>query len=120
VEPFTMVGLEECVEVSHGFGPQSPQIQWFFKVLTELDNAERQSFMLFLTGMRFGLQGGLRGLQPPLTIAKSLSHRVVDQALPSVSTCAHYFKLPGYSSPEILKERLMVAIRQGSSGFAFE
>jgi hypothetical protein len=121
VEPFTLAGLEECVEVSHGYDAQSRQVRWFFNVLTELDAHQRQNFMLFLTGMRFASPSGLRGLKPPLTIACAVSSQsVADDLLPSVSTCAHYFKLPRYSSHEVLKERFLVAIEKGCSGFAFE
>lgn len=40
-----------------------------------------------------------------------------DGDLPSVMTCANYLKLPPYSSKEVLKERLMFAIREGQGSF---
>jgi E3 ubiquitin-protein ligase TRIP12 len=40
-----------------------------------------------------------------------------DIYLPSVMTCANYLKLPRYSSKEILKERLLYAIKEGSESF---
>jgi E3 ubiquitin-protein ligase TRIP12 len=92
-----------------------------FHVLTELDGSQRQQFLLFLTGMRFASPLGLRGLTPPLTIACAVpAGPGVDEVLPSVMTCTHYFKLPEYSSREVLKERLLTAIEKGCSGFAFE
>jgi len=40
-----------------------------------------------------------------------------DDYLPSVMTCANYLKLPSYSSPEILKERLTTAFNEGQLSF---
>jgi E3 ubiquitin-protein ligase TRIP12 len=42
---------------------------------------------------------------------------LMDSDLPSVMTCANYFKLPPYSSKEILKDRLLFAIREGQGSF---
>lgn len=40
-----------------------------------------------------------------------------DDYLPSVMTCVNYLKLPDYSTPEILSERLGVAMREGQGAF---
>lgn len=40
-----------------------------------------------------------------------------DQFLPSVMTCVNYLKMPDYSSIEILKARLDVAIKEGQGSF---
>lgn len=40
-----------------------------------------------------------------------------DQFLPSVMTCVNYLKLPDYSSLNIMKERLGVAIKEGQGAF---
>jgi E3 ubiquitin-protein ligase TRIP12 len=120
VEPFTLAGLEESVEISHGYDAQSPQIRWLFEVLVELDGGQRQNFMLFLTGMRFAPPDGLLGLSPRLSIARVALERAVDDVLPTVSTCAHYLKLPEYSRREVLRERVLLAIEKGCNGFAFE
>lgn len=37
--------------------------------------------------------------------------------LPSVMTCTHHLKLPNYPSLEIMREKLMIAIQEGSTGF---
>ena len=42
---------------------------------------------------------------------------LVDGDLPSVMTCANYLKLPPYSSKEVLRERLLFAIREGQGSF---
>lgn len=40
-----------------------------------------------------------------------------DGDLPSVMTCANYIKLPPYSSREVLRERLLLAIKDGQGSF---
>jgi E3 ubiquitin-protein ligase TRIP12 len=40
-----------------------------------------------------------------------------DGDLPSVMTCANYIKLPPYSSKEVLRERLLFAVREGQGSF---
>lgn len=42
---------------------------------------------------------------------------LADGDLPSVMTCANYIKLPPYSNKEVLKERLLFAIREGQGSF---
>lgn len=49
--------------------------------------------------------------------AGGLPRSVADGDLPSVMTCANYLKLPPYSTKEILKERLMFAVREGQGSF---
>ena len=41
----------------------------------------------------------------------------VDGDLPSVMTCANYLKLPPYSSKDVLRERVLFAIREGQGSF---
>lgn len=40
-----------------------------------------------------------------------------DCLLPSVMTCSNYIKLPNYSSKQILKERLLLALEEGQGAF---
>lgn len=40
-----------------------------------------------------------------------------DGDLPSVMTCANYLKLPPYSSREVLRDRLLYAIKEGQGSF---
>lgn len=40
-----------------------------------------------------------------------------DDYLPSVMTCVNYLKLPDYSSLEMMRERMMLAIREGQGAF---
>lgn len=40
-----------------------------------------------------------------------------DDFLPSVMTCVNYLKLPDYSSIEIMREKLLMAAREGQQSF---
>lgn len=40
-----------------------------------------------------------------------------DEYLPSCMTCVNYLKMPDYSSLEVMRERLGVAIREGQGAF---
>lgn len=46
--------------------------------------------------------------EPPLTS---------DDYLPSVMTCVNYLKLPDYSTLEIMRKKLSLAIKEGQGAF---
>ncbi|KAG2462275.1 TRIPC ligase, partial [Polypterus senegalus] len=60
-----------------------------------------------------------RSLNPPLTIVRKTfeSTENPDDFLPSVMTCVNYLKLPDYSSIEIMREKLLIAAREGQQSF---
>lgn len=61
---------------------------------------------------------GFKALKPPFTVVmKDPQGLSPDQLLPSVMTCQNYFKLPTYSSKEVLRERLLTAITEGQGSF---
>jgi E3 ubiquitin-protein ligase TRIP12 len=40
-----------------------------------------------------------------------------DDYLPSVMTCVNYLKLPNYSTLDVMREKIMLAIREGQGAF---
>ena len=40
-----------------------------------------------------------------------------DDYLPSVMTCVNYLKMPDYSSLDVMKQKLGVAIKEGQGAF---
>lgn len=40
-----------------------------------------------------------------------------DASLPSVMTCQNYVKLPNYSSLEVMRGRLDIAVKEGAGAF---
>ena len=71
---------------------------------------ERKAFLQFATGCSSLPVGGLASLHPRLTIVRKVDAN--DGSYPSVNTCAHYLKLPNYTSEQIMKERLIAACNE--------
>ena len=116
----TVRELEENVTLAQGYDPVSPTIRNLFEVLTEMGEDDLALFWEFVTGSRFLPFGGLKMLNPPLTIAKKTpenSNKKPDELLPSVMTCTNYFKLPDYSTKGILSKQILTAIREGRGAF---
>ena len=62
---------------------------------------------------------GFKALTPMFTVVCKPSEPpfTSDDYLPSVMTCVNYLKMPDYSTVEILREKLSVAIREGQGAF---
>ena len=56
----------------------------------------------------------LRNLFPPSPPKAYGSH-----LLPSAHTCFNQLDLPEYTSEEMTREKMLIAIREGSEGFGF-
>ena len=52
--------------------------------------------------------------------ARACAGLIPDEQLPSCNTCVHFLKLPAYSTSEVLRDRLMYAIREGQNYFALD
>ena len=115
----TLEELNDNVSVGAGYEKNSAQIKYLFETITELSDEDFGLFVKFLTGTNRLPVGGIASLQPKLTIAvrMPIGSETSDSTLPSVSTCFNYLKLPMYSSKEILKERLLTAIRECQGSF---
>ena len=62
---------------------------------------------------------GFKALNPPLTIVRKTvdTSQNPDRFLPSVMTCVNYLKLPDYSSEEVMREKLSLALQEGKDSF---
>jgi E3 ubiquitin-protein ligase TRIP12 len=88
-------------------------------MMANFNTEERRLFLQFVTGCPRLPFDGFKGLSPPLTVVRRTaeSNRRADDYLPSVMTCVNYLKLPDYSSLEVMKERFIVAMREGQGSF---
>jgi len=104
----------------HNYTPQSEQVQWFWKVLSEFGQEQRAWFLQFATGTsRVPVEGfkGLIGMRGP---QKFSIHRAFGaDRLPSAHTCFNQLDLPEYPSEAVLRDKLMQAVREGHEGFGF-
>jgi E3 ubiquitin-protein ligase TRIP12 len=116
---WTPEALQEVIQADHGYSLASRTLRSLLEVLGEMSPHERRLFLQFVTGSPRLPLGGLRALQPRLTVVRKehVPPLTPDHYLPSVMTCANYLKLPDYSSKEILRTRLMTAVHEGLSSF---
>ncbi|KAK2912642.1 E3 ubiquitin-protein ligase TRIP12 isoform X1 [Channa argus] len=118
-ETWDVKTLMECCRPDHGYTHDSRAVRFLFEVLSSFDGEQQRLFLQFVTGSPRLPVGGFRSLNPPLTIVRKTfeSTENPDDFLPSVMTCVNYLKLPDYSSIEIMREKLLIAAREGQQSF---
>ncbi|KAM4042651.1 E3 ubiquitin-protein ligase TRIP12-like isoform 1-T2 [Anomaloglossus baeobatrachus] len=118
-DPWDVKMLMECCWPDHGYTHDSQAVKFLFEILSSFDREQQRLFLQFVTGSPRLPVGGFRSLHPPLTIVrKSVEfYENPDDFLPSVMTCVNYFKLPDYSSIEIMREKLLFSAREGQQSF---
>ena len=84
-----------------------------------MDPVEKRLFLRFATGSPKLPVDGLRGLNPPLTVVLKPPEQgwTADDYLPSVMTCTNYLKLPNYSTKDVMRTKLVMAIKEGHISF---
>jgi len=87
--------------------------------MSSFDVRARRDYLQFITGSPRLPVGGFRGLNPALTVVRKPHEAPLrpDNYLPSVMTCVNYLKLPEYSSKEVMKKKLEVAMKEGVGSF---
>uniref|UniRef100_A0AAV1T9I8 HECT-type E3 ubiquitin transferase n=1 Tax=Peronospora matthiolae TaxID=2874970 RepID=A0AAV1T9I8_9STRA len=118
------VDLREHMVCDHGYTADSRAIANLVSILCELSLDEQRLFVRFVTGANRLPLGGLRNLEPKLTVVRKLVQttdgsraKENDAVLPSASTCTNYLKLPDYSTREVMKRRLLYCINEGQCSF---
>lgn len=102
-----------------GFRPTDEAVQWFWRALESFDQQDRAKFLMFVTGTSKVPLGGfkaLRGQRGPQKFTLERGYGAVD-ALPQSHTCFNSLVLAPASSYEALRDKLLLAIREGSEGF---
>ncbi|KAK4050250.1 Ubiquitin fusion degradation protein 4 [Microbotryomycetes sp. JL201] len=113
-EDWTVECLTNSTKADHGFTMDSRPVKDLLSIMSEFSMSERREFLSFTTGSPRLPIGGFAALTPPLTIVRKDGG---DGSLFSTMTCANFLKLPNYSSREVVKERVLFAIREGQGGF---
>lgn len=111
--------LMDCCRPDHGYTHDSRAIKFLFDILSSYDQDQQRQFLQFVTGSPRLPVGGLKSLSPPLTIVRKTldGNEDSDSYLPSVMTCVNYLKLPDYTSIEIMREKLQIAVNEGQHSF---
>lgn len=105
--------MEKYVDIkTKGYTKESQLIKNLFTVVAEMDIDNQRSFFRFVTGYHSLPYGGLEKLDPHLNvqIMTEIKGKTVDEDLPTAHTCTFSLAIPGYTSKDDLKNRLLFAI----------
>jgi E3 ubiquitin-protein ligase HUWE1 len=116
-----LADLRAHTEYGGGYRPTTQVIQWFWAAVESFSEADKARLLMFVTGTSKVPLGGfkdLRGQRGPqkFTIQKMVSGG--QDALPASHTCFNSLDLPAYKDYETLRDKLLVACREGGEGFA--
>ncbi|KAG0340869.1 hypothetical protein BG000_010885 [Podila horticola] len=111
---------KNCAEYQN-YSPGSPQVQNFWRAVRSFDQTERAKLLQFVTGTSKVPLGGFAQLQGISGIQKFQIHKDFSSTkrLPSAHTCFNQLDLPEYETYEELRQQLLTAISECSTGFAF-
>jgi hypothetical protein len=112
---WTPAVVRAAIVIGSNMTPQSPELGFLARAVSELSVADRRLFLRYVTSTPRLPLGGLAALWPRFKVQRKDGG---DSFLPAVSVCNHELKLPRYSSFEALRTKLLVAIREGHEGFS--
>ncbi|EPY19494.1 other hect domain ubiquitin protein ligase E3 [Strigomonas culicis] len=116
---FTEAQLESVVTEAHGYTAGSKEVKLFTSIVGgDFGRKEQRLFLEFLTGSSRLPLNGLQGLGRKITVVKKEMDSKNEATLPSCSTCFLYLKLPPYTSRDIMKQRLLLAVTEGRKNFS--
>merc|ERR1711977_393921 len=95
-----------------GYSKDSPVVRWFWDEVLGFPEVLQRRLLFFATGSDRVPINGLKSLQ--FCVQRSGSE---DTCLPSAHTCFNVIDLPEYSTRQVLRERLLVALEHGREGF---
>ena len=109
---------KHCILIGR-LGHETPVIQYLFEVLSSLAASDQRNFLQFVTSNPRLPVGGLAFLYPKLCIRRKGASGSPDTCLPSASTCNNTLLITEYSSKNVLEEKLLLAIREGTGFFTY-
>lgn len=92
-------------------GEEHPTIKLFWEVMRELEDPERRDVLQFVTSTPRAPLLGFSQLNPHFSIRDNGRD---EERLPSASTCVNLLKLPQYTTAEVLREKLLYAVKSGA------
>ena len=108
--PDVDVDLLQRVVEYEGYEATDDVVKYFWDTLREFSNDERKAFLQFVWA-RNRLPMKESDFEAPFKLQKDTLKKEGDKALPSASTCFFSLSLPPYSTKELLKEKLLFAIK---------
>jgi len=107
--------LERHTVYSGGYSPDDSVIANFWRAVREMTPEQQAQLLRFVTSTPRAPLLGFRYLNPAFCIHRGDAEGG-DNRLPSASTCMNMLKLPSYSTPEKLREKLLASITS-NAGF---
>lgn len=101
--------LKRHTEYADGVSPTSPHIRYFWQVLRSFSQEDRRAFVRFAWAQE-RLPADDQEFARSQTRMMIKPGPVSDQVFPTADTCFFNLSLPVYSSPDVLRERLLFAI----------
>eukprot|EP01036_Dinobryon_divergens_P029896 gene29896-39065_t len=101
--------------VNNSFFHGANSIHWFWKAVGSFSESDRLLLLRFVTGSDCLPFGGFARLSRPFTV--QLRPDLSFRRLPSSHTCFNRLDLPVYRSYEELRDKLLLAIREGADSF---
>jgi len=92
-----------------GYAAKDSYIKDFWNIVGEMSEEQKRQLLRFVTCNERPPILGFAALSPPFTIQKPDTSS--DERLPEAATCFNTLRLPRYSKPSILKEKLLYAIK---------
>ncbi|KAG6810921.1 hypothetical protein H0H92_009816 [Tricholoma furcatifolium] len=105
----------------NGYTSSDPNIVWWWRALKSFNRDERAKVLSFATGTSRVPLGGFVDLQGVQGVQRFSIHKAYGESdrLPQAHTCFNQIDLPQYTSYEMLRQQLLLAINEGGEGFAF-
>ncbi|KIW04370.1 uncharacterized protein PV09_04654 [Verruconis gallopava] len=118
-EDWSLETLMDSIKADHGYNLDSKSVRNLLQIMSEFNLTERRDFLQFVTGSPKLPIGGFKALTPMFTVVCKPSEApfTSDDYLPSVMTCVNYLKLPDYSSLDVMRAKLAIAIKEGQGAF---
>jgi len=102
-------------QVNNSFFYGANCVNWFWKAVGSMNESDRLLLLRFVTGSDCLPFGGFARLSQPFTV--QLRPDLSFHRLPSSHTCFNRLDLPVYRSYEELRDKLLLAIRDGADTF---
>lgn len=99
----------------HNWDAFEVQYTWLLQIIDEFDHAQRAKFLKFVTALETLPIGGFESMAKKPQVEMLAADDNSDLKLPLAATCFSTIKLYHYSSKEILKSKLALAIEEGNS-----
>lgn len=118
-EDWSYATLADTIRADHGFTMESDPVRHLLEILSDMNPIEKREFLQFTTGSPRLPIGGWKALRPVFTVVRKIPEEplTADDYLPSVMTCANYFKMPSYTSKQIMLTRLLTSMKEGQNSF---